>query len=508
MKGIFLTAECRTTSSRQIGLLTIGLLLVAWSMLAYWAFNSHLLTLEDRKAALAQTVAVVEEQNAQMLSLIRVALLSADHWVARHPGEDPGESEEFIGLVEQLRESSGNRIDIRMVTRDAKLAYVPKRADAAATNVSDRDYFRVQNDPATRGFYIANAVLSRVTHKWGIPVSLPASNRDGRIAVLFGAIELERMEKLQTPLLNGSGSSITVLRSDGRVLSRVPIVPELIGSSQGSTPSWTDYIIREKKGTFITDRAPFAGHKRIVAFSHMPDYPVVIVASATLDDVLRTWREQVILLVALALLLSIGFSLMTLKLMRAVREGDLAHAEVKKHAAALEKTNQELNVLSVTDKLTQIYNRGKLDAVLHAEVRRAERYASDLSVIMLDIDHFKRVNDVFGHAIGDSVLVGVAKVLQNCIRETDTIGRWGGEEFLVILPQTGGEQAFEVAEKIRRAISSAHFTIVDHLTASLGVTSFSPEDSEEQLLARADSALYEAKNMGRNRVVLSTPGRI
>ena len=120
-----------------------------------------------------------------------------------------------------------------MVTRDAKLAYIPKRPDAAVTDVSDRDYFLVQSVPVTQGFYVAKAVFSRVTHKWGIPVSMPASNHEGRIAVLFGAIELERMEKLQAPLLNDSGSSIAILRSDGFVLSRVPILPDMIGTSLG-----------------------------------------------------------------------------------------------------------------------------------------------------------------------------------------------------------------------------------------------------------------------------------
>ena len=499
------TSARGTTSSRQIALLTMGMLFFVWSMLAYWAMTSRQQTLENRKAALLQTVAVVEEQSAQMLSLIRVALLSADHWIARHPGEDPGENQEFIRLVEQLRESSGQRIDIRMVTRDANLAYIPRRADAAVTDVSDRDYYRVQIDPTTRGFYIANAVFSRVTHKWGIPISMPASNRNGRISVLYGAIELERMEKLQTPLLNDSVSSITILRNDGLVLSRVPILPDLIGTSVISTSSWLEYISREKKGFFFTDREPFAGQARIVAFSHMPDYPVIILATAKLDEVLRIWREQVILLVMLALLISIGFSLMAAKLMRAVRAGELARTEVERQAAALEKANQELSVLSVTDKLTQIYNRVKLDSVLQLEVSRAKRYKPNLSIIMLDIDHFKRVNDVFGHVVGDSVLVSVATILQNSIRETDTVGRWGGEEFLIILPQTGHEQALEVAEKIRQLISSAQFAIVGRLTASVGVTRYSTEESEEQILARADAALYEAKKTGKNRVVLSLP---
>ena len=107
MKVGLLASARWTTSSRQIAFLTIGLLFVIWSMVIYWALNSRHQTVENRKAALVQTVAVVEEQNAQMLSMIRVALMSADQWVARHPDEDPGDSKEFIRLVEQLRESSG-----------------------------------------------------------------------------------------------------------------------------------------------------------------------------------------------------------------------------------------------------------------------------------------------------------------------------------------------------------------------------------------------------------------
>jgi len=167
----------------------------------------------------------------------------------------------------------------------------------------------------------------------------------------------------------------------------------------------------------------------------------------------------------------------------------------------LEQANRELTVLSITDKLTQVFNRVKLDSVLTSELRRAERYRSQLGVVMLDIDHFKAVNDEFGHGVGDKVLVQMAQIMRSNIRISDVLGRWGGEEFLLILPEAGPQQAMIVAEKIRSIVAATEFPVVQHKTVSLGVTCYRPGDSEAQMMARADEALYEAKNSGRDRIV-------
>ena len=167
----------------------------------------------------------------------------------------------------------------------------------------------------------------------------------------------------------------------------------------------------------------------------------------------------------------------------------------------LEQANHHLMDLSITDKLTQVFNRGKLDAVLKGEVSRAARYSTELSIVLLDVDHFKEVNDVYGHSTGDEVLIRMAGILRQCIRDDDTVGRWGGEEFLIILPGTGPRRAHLVAEKIRSAIASAEYPVIHHKTASFGVTSYTEGDGETEMLARADMALYEAKNAGRNRVM-------
>lgn len=166
----------------------------------------------------------------------------------------------------------------------------------------------------------------------------------------------------------------------------------------------------------------------------------------------------------------------------------------------LEQANRELTHLSLTDRLTQTYNRVKLDAVLAKEMARATRYNYTFSVIFLDIDHFKQVNDTHGHMVGDAVLVRLASLLKDHVRKSDNLGRWGGEEFLLILPHTSLERACALAEKLRQTIEVEVFPVAGHQTCSFGVTAYCRGDGLAELLARADQALYKAKNSGRNRV--------
>ena len=166
----------------------------------------------------------------------------------------------------------------------------------------------------------------------------------------------------------------------------------------------------------------------------------------------------------------------------------------------LSRLNQELARLSVTDPLTGLFNRLMIDQTLNIEIQRAQRTGQPLSVIMLDLDHFKQVNDGFGHQVGDQVLVTLAKLLRLRTRKIDVAGRWGGEEFLVICPHTSLDGALALAESVRTTIDSHLFESVSHVTASLGVSSYLAGDTGKDLVARADAALYAAKKAGRNQV--------
>jgi len=168
--------------------------------------------------------------------------------------------------------------------------------------------------------------------------------------------------------------------------------------------------------------------------------------------------------------------------------------------AELEASNREITQLSRTDRLTQLVNRIQLDHVLEENLQQALRYAVPFSIILLDLDHFKQVNDVHGHLVGDEVLVSTARILTANTRITDTVGRWGGEEFLIIVPNAGLGDAARLAEKLRSGIETHDFPTVGKLTASFGVTCFAPEDDVVTMISRADMTLYAAKRAGRNRV--------
>jgi len=166
----------------------------------------------------------------------------------------------------------------------------------------------------------------------------------------------------------------------------------------------------------------------------------------------------------------------------------------------LSRLNRELARLSVTDRLTGIFNRMKLDEALAAEIQRCRRYDQALAVVLIDIDHFKRINDTYGHQAGDRALIDIARLMREGSRETDIVGRWGGEEFMVVLPHTDLGGAGRLAEKLRTAIAAHEFPGVGQQTASFGVAAYRIDDQPNDLVARADSALYEAKRNGRNQV--------
>ena len=167
------------------------------------------------------------------------------------------------------------------------------------------------------------------------------------------------------------------------------------------------------------------------------------------------------------------------------------------------ETNEYLNQVARQDPLTGMSNRRDIMSRLSNELKRSARYEYPVSTILIDIDHFKQINDTYGHGVGDRVLIALAKILNNGIRETDSAARWGGEEFLICLPYTSCEDAEKVAEKLRRTIAES-CVINDEeqiaITISAGVAEHQRESSMDDLIRAADEALYEAKEKGRNRV--------
>jgi len=167
----------------------------------------------------------------------------------------------------------------------------------------------------------------------------------------------------------------------------------------------------------------------------------------------------------------------------------------------VEQQNIKLKKHANYDALTQIRNRRCLSEFLDIEIKRSKRYQHPFSLIFMDIDHFKRINDSYGHSIGDKVLINISNITSDLLRNIDIFGRWGGEEFLIILPETTLSAATYTAERIRSTIEQHPFENIDSVTLSLGVIESQLNETIDSLIVRADQLLYKAKSNGRNCVV-------
>lgn len=181
---------------------------------------------------------------------------------------------------------------------------------------------------------------------------------------------------------------------------------------------------------------------------------------------------------------------------------------IKKEGTKISKKNEELlrtksklEEIASLDFLTQIYNRQKFESFLEYEIKKHTRYEDEIfSLFILDLDFFKEVNDNYGHLKGDYILQEIAKILKLCSRDTDIVARWGGEEFVLLLPHTDIDDAILVAEKLRSTIENHNFDDILNITCSIGVSHSHHNDDKDTIFKRADKALYRAKELGRNRV--------
>jgi diguanylate cyclase (GGDEF)-like protein len=185
-----------------------------------------------------------------------------------------------------------------------------------------------------------------------------------------------------------------------------------------------------------------------------------------------------------------------LRLKRVLKERDLTLERVR--------MMEKLQKLAITDGLTKLHNSRSFYSQIEVEVDRFNRYKHPLSLLLLDIDHFKQYNDTFGHLEGDKVLVKISQIIKSCLRKLDTAYRYGGEEFTVILPETTSKEAQKVAERIRTAVKTEAFTPELRkkikITISIGVTQYSPQEELSAFIQRADKAMYASKQNGRNQV--------
>lgn len=309
---------------------------------------------------------------------------------------------------------------------------------------------------------------------------------------VMGVIELERAQHRFDSLVLEPGDSVALLDESQVLLARNPA---LAGANEKrlETPKIPASLTPDASGVKVAMQLDADGRERLFGFSRVEGFPFVIAYGYDKAQAIADWQRRA---------LELGLGYLTIFILAAMAAR--AYWTMLLQREELRASRSALQDLATRDPLTGLYNRRFLDEVMPLELARAQRDGTPLSVIMLDLDHFKKVNDDYSHAAGDEVLKTFAELLKHGARKSDLICRYGGEEFIAIMPNMTANQALERAESWRKQLEE---TLVVHdgcnirVTMSAGIAVFpKPCKSPDQLFSRADEMLYKSKQQGRNRI--------
>jgi len=393
---------------------------------------------------------------------------------------------------------------LAVIGKDGKLTFSNLGPTPKAVDLSDREHFRVHRDnPQADRLFISKPVLGRVSKQWTIQFTRPI-HKDGQFAgVLVLSVPTSFFADYYQQINVGKDGTIALVGTD-RSLRAI--------ASGTSIPCRYGHFKVPEDRPYFDPKAPvygfyegvssINGEYRLGAYRRLADDGVVVVVLLSPKDFMAAFDERRELLIASAGIISLLLAAVAL----------LIFVLSNRYFQSTEKLRQahdQLAQLANTDVLTGVSSRRSFLAGLEAELARARRHDESLSLLMLDIDHFKRVNDVHGHPIGDAVLKQFTATCASMLRAHDLFGRLGGEEFAIALPHTDLDGARSVAEKIRMAIEQAPLTTAAgniEITVSIGVAQTQAgQHGIDQLIAWADKALYDAKHGGRNQVRVGRP---
>jgi len=508
-------------------------------------------TLEEREAAKANARAdlvrltrLATREQEQIIEGVRQTMVASSQVLTALQADRAACNRYFARLLAQNR---GRYHSMGLFNLDGYLFCnaVPWKP---GTYSGDRDYFQLAKSSGQ--FSIGSYQMGRVTGLQGVNFGYPVKDAEDKVTgIAFIGFDLASFNRvaMSTPL--PPEGIITLVDRNATVIARHPITDRVQIGRKLENPRVLKPLFSAKSGVFETTRLADGIERLYVhdAVAENPDgtIPIRILVSLPLSvifaDANRALTRNLVGIAVATLLLVLGawygtelFVLRSIRTLldaaRSVRSGDLGArtrlrqgndelsqvgqafdemAEtLQRRDVELRKAVLELKEQALTDPLTGLYNRRYLRDVLARELMRAKRRNSPLAAVMVDIDHFKRINDALGHEAGDMVLKELSALFKRCIRGSDTACRYGGEEFVLVLPEASLDGARSKAEDVRSAVKSLglsfHGKSLWPLSASIGVALFPQHASEaEALLSKADEALYRAKAAGRDRVVMS-----
>ena len=530
----------------RITLITLSIFLISVWSLAYYA--SRLLRDDLRQLISNQqysTVNIIVEQLEAEFALRFEALSILGAQIGPEILADPEPLRHRLTqnpLVEGLFNQG-----LIVAGADGKLlATAPRQDGGLDIDLSDRDYVKAalrEGRPS-----LGRPVLSKLTGQPVIVMATPLRDEEGQpIGVLAGVIALGERSFLDKITANHYGKTghyflasprdrmiVTSSKKD-RIMAVIPPgtssgIDQIAAGHEGPSIYLNTFgveVLASSKRLPIVDWVVHTSITTAEAFAPIRDMQQRVLLATLLITLLAglgTWwllhrqlqpmQQAVTKLAALTDLsqplapltisrrdeigeLIASFNQLLAALVTAKQQTDLANQ-------ALHSLNEELNLLATTDSLTGAWNRRHFETYMEMEISRGKRYDTTLAMLLFDIDHFKAINDRFGHQTGDRVLIELTSRVRSHLRKADVLARWGGEEFVVLMPQCDAIAAAQAAEKLRLLIVREPFTAVGQITASFGVAEFNPLDNLDAWVKRVDDALYEAKAAGRNCVRSAT----
>lgn len=475
-----------------IVVLSISTAILILALLVYTLWQDHANRIADAKSNALFIADIVASQTQSTIAELEKMLNGISLELRRgHLKVDTPRNEKVEEYLKDLRSSYKNLMDILILNADGEI--VQWTGEGSPPTVTDRAYTRAHLDNNASGLFVGEPLLSKV-HKgqWFFAISEAVRDGGGRlrnIVVAIVGIELFRSQFADIELPTEE-SSLGLITKSGNLITRKPGHDKYVGAHVDEAARIWQGRNKSLEGDLEIE-SPMDHVDRIVGFRLLDEYGISAYSSIAREVLLQGWYRLVT--IAVVILVSVVVVLVFFS------------ADIYLVQRRVAAQQQKLVSLARTDELTGLYNRRYVMELFKSEYGRAKRYGTPLSLLIADIDHFKSINDSFGHDCGDAALKQVAEIMRRVNRNETVTGRYGGEEFLVLLPMTTQAQAISAAERLRMTVEAEPFAIGEHrinLTLSIGVAGCNLQpDCVYAAIKKADEALYRAKGEGRNRVI-------
>ena len=476
--------------ARHGKLSTIFVLLCLWGMVLVWGVIMYRDYIDNASQALLQTNVAIEAQTNHQLRLIQMVLMAIDGWLTEHPESTVIDEAFFNSFIHagKFRKGSGLFEDIYAVDSQGDI-YNLASADhqGALANVAVREYFELPLNAYKTDIHIFPPVIGLVSGDWVLPVALPLSIPRKGVNMLLVAIKVDILDNLYKQQRKDK-ARIVLFRNDGALLTLSPLKKEFLDKSHAET---VETLLQHKEhSVFFVSNTSLDETTRLASYASLKEFSILVAVFGDYHEVLKTFLKNFSVLVVLSLVAS-GAIL-------------LAGRQQTRVLVEQAKLNTKISLMATTDDLTGVWNRRHFIESMNREFKRSRRYNNALSLLLFDLDNFKNINDTYGHQMGDEILIAFASTVTKNLRSVDFFARFGGEEFVALLPQTSIEMAAHLAARICKIINQLRIS-TEHgeisFSTSIGVAALQSTDAgPEEIIHRADKSLYDAKSNGRNRV--------